>query len=454
MVELLSKMWKPRPVGKDTRPAGSEQGGLSSRKSEDWQYEFNIFCSNKDIDGTILASVSPDQWVQHNSNTRVWYSSDNQITPIVKKEIRLKKPDLFYIVGLYDWNYNFKPLFHFKEIIKIISVRGMLHPGALSQKTFKKKIYLSAWKLLGWHRKYRFQVSDQTEMAYVKNIFGDLIDISVAGNFPLLHKKMELAEKKAGVLKIVSVCLISPMKNIRLILESLVWSRESGAVGSGQGAVANGQPGVASQESEVESSKLVIGRDEESEVGSLESGAVGSGQSAVGRKQSAMTAKAPDANYELKTANYIEYNIYGPVKDGRYWNDCLELIKKMPANVRVKYHGEIPPASVGDVLAKHHVFVLPSKSENYGHAIIEALSAGLPVITSHGTPWNGLGDAKAGSNVSTDDIIDLVDAIDKFAGMEQEEFEAWSNGAAEYARKAVNVEKTKLAYLEMFGVGG
>ncbi len=122
----------------------------------------------------------------------------------------------------------------------------------------------------------------------------------------------------------------------------------------------------------------------------------------------------------------------------------------MPANITVNYHGDIAPDKIVDALAGNHVFILPSKSENFGHAIYEALSAGRPVITSYATPWNNLEMAKAGMNVSTDDIIDIVNAIEFFAGMGQEELEEWSGGARKYAEGTVDVEAIKRQYEEMF----
>ena len=117
----------------------------------------------------------------------------------------------------------------------------------------------------------------------------------------------------------------------------------------------------------------------------------------------------------------------------------------------VKYHGDIKPDEIVDALAANHVFILPSKSENFGHAIYEALTAGRPVITGNTTPWNNLEVAKAGINVSVNGKDELVKAIEFFAAMKQEELEAWSVGAQRYAERAMDVGVIKKQYEVMFG---
>jgi len=334
--------------------------------------EFSIICSNKDLDGTMLEGVPHDQWVQYSTNARVWYCRNRKAVPVLKTAMADSKGGLLYIVGLYDWEYNFKPLLSTGGIRKIISVRGMLHPGALLQKTLKKRIYFTLWKLLGWQKKHLFHVTDETEGEYVRKVFGRDARIAVAGNFPSLHKSLPMPAKNQGQLKLASVALIGPMKNHLKVLDAL--------------RMANGR---------------------------------------------------------------IEYRIYGPVIDEGYWKQCQRMIEQLPANVSVTYCGAVAPIEIEKILSEHHVFILPSKSENYGHSIIEALSAGRPVITSRGTPWNRLEEASAGLNV--DPVIDeLSKAIDRFTRMEQDEMDEWGRGAGAYAANALNVEVVKGQYREMF----
>lgn len=65
------------------------------------------------------------------------------------------------------------------------------------------------------------------------------------------------------------------------------------------------------------------------------------------------------------------------------------------------------------------VFVLPSYSENYGMAIAEALSYGVPVIASHGTPWLAVEEKKCGLWVQNTPQS-LVQAIRRIQRMDLE----------------------------------
>lgn len=383
--------------------------------------EFKIFCSNKDLDGSLLQGVAFDEWVPYNAHTKVWYSSNNNILPVLQEEIQKEKSSYLFITGIYDWQFNAKPLLFCKGVKKIVSVRGMLHPGALSQKSFKKKIYLGFWKLLGLYKQWAvgsgqsgnvFHATDEAEKKYIQQVFGPSVHVKVAANFPNVLDVQPVVQKKPGQLKLVSVALVSAMKNILWVLEGL--SLESGVVSRESGVGSREEKGVSRDWSLV------------------------SGQSSV-------------VSVPSSVVNNIEYNIYGPIKDKPYWEACEAQIKKLPPNITVNYHGDIVPDKIDEALAANHVFILPSKSENYGHSMYEALSAGRPVITSNHTPWNKLEAAKAGINVSLNEPTELVQAIKLFAAMGQEELDTWSKGARAYAETAVDVDEIRRQYEEMFG---
>ena len=63
------------------------------------------------------------------------------------------------------------------------------------------------------------------------------------------------------------------------------------------------------------------------------------------------------------------------------------------------------------------LFVLPSYSENFGMSIAEAMAAKLPVITTHGTPWQEIERYNAGwwvelSQANIDDALAKALSVD------------------------------------------
>ena len=334
---------------------------------------YYIYTSDTDLNGAALEGVPTNEWVDYNGHTKVWYSSPGKISDNLVKQCEAIKPDVVYIVGMYSWHFNMVPLLYCKAPRKILSTRGMLHPGALSQKKWKKKIYLRFFKLLEYHHKVVFHATDADEVRHTGNYFGDAARVTVAGNFPNHIERLPVAEKQPGNLQLFSIALISPMKNILLVLQALA------------------------------------------------------------------KINAP-----------VQYDIYGPIKDHDYWMLCREQMKLLPKNISATWHGELVPAEVVQAMRGSQVFILPSKSENFGHSFYEALSAGRPVITSHYTPWNQLQKNNAGINVSLEHERGLVEGIEFFVEMGDEAFQQWSASAREYALRAVDVEGLRRDYRGLF----
>ena len=57
-----------------------------------------------------------------------------------------------------------------------------------------------------------------------------------------------------------------------------------------------------------------------------------------------------------------------------------------------------------ELFLQSELFILPSFSENFGNVISEALSFGVPVITTQNTPWKILETQKCGWWVKSDEI--------------------------------------------------
>lgn len=131
----------------------------------------------------------------------------------------------------------------------------------------------------------------------------------------------------------------------------------------------------------------------------------------------------------------ILLDLYGAIYDKEYWNQCMIMIKKLPKNITVNYKGSIESEKVPRILEKYNFFVLLSDGENFGHSILEAMTAGLPVIISNFTPWKKLKEKKIGFNVNLKDKKEILEAFNYFLEMNNNQYNLWSKQASLYSYK-------------------
>lgn len=146
----------------------------------------------------------------------------------------------------------------------------------------------------------------------------------------------------------------------------------------------------------------------------------------------------------------VIFDIYGPVKDSQYWNQCLQLISALPENIKCEYHGAVKSELSQEIFSQYHALVLPSKGENFGHAIYECLSVGRPVIIGKNTPWKDVEKDEAGWLVELDSQ-DVAEAIMKLGKLNQNEFESFSKNALNMAQNYFEQSDFESDYSRLFG---
>jgi glycosyltransferase involved in cell wall biosynthesis len=83
----------------------------------------------------------------------------------------------------------------------------------------------------------------------------------------------------------------------------------------------------------------------------------------------------------------VSLDIFGPVDDKKYFDECQAAIKGVRSNVRITWRGSVAPDEVVGIIAGFDFFILPTFGENFGHVILESLSASCPVLLSNRTSW-------------------------------------------------------------------
>ena len=256
----------------------------------------------------------------------------------------------------------------------ILAPRGDFSPGALWLKRYKKRPYVRFTRCLGLCRGITWQATNECEAGHIRSAFG--------------------GGRVADGLRIAVA---------RDLVAGVETAMAAGPAVDAQAAIGRGKrPGAA---------RIVF-------------------LSRISRK------KNLDGAIRLlgRVAGEVEFDIYGPVEDAGYWRECLRLLDELPRNVRAAYRGPVEADRVSEVLSGYHLLLLPTKGENFGHVILEALMAGCPVLVSDETPWRGLAVRQVGWDFPLAAPECSRAALDAAIGMDAVEFGVWSENAARYGK--------------------
>lgn len=165
-------------------------------------------------------------------------------------------------------------------------------------------------------------------------------------------------------------------------------------------------------------------------------------------------SRKKNLDYALRTLLEVQapcvFAIYGMIEDRSYWDECQRLIASLPVHVQVEYRGEVPHDQVHQALSGADLFFFPTRGENYGHVILEALSAGVPVLISDQTPWGDLSSREVGWTLPLSGPQGFADVIDACANETADSRLRRRMMAREYARDVVTASDAIDANIRMF----
>lgn len=193
------------------------------------EYEIAVYTSAYDLGAHApYEGYTPNDWnlvTIGNVPCRVFYSTQPTLQQH-RQVLHDSTPHFVYINGLYIPSILAYALWVRKSNqltpTYIISPRGMLQPGAISNKRLQKKFYLFALKSLGLFRSCYWHVTHTTEVQDVYREISKTAAVRIAENIPKPPFHIFIPpNKEKGKLKLVYISILSAKKNVLGLLEAL-----------------------------------------------------------------------------------------------------------------------------------------------------------------------------------------------------------------------------------------
>lgn len=188
-------------------------------------YQFFIVTSDRDFgDSKPYDGLVADRWHPLSESVSIFYNSPGKLSiPLLKKMFQQLNPSVVYLNSMFSPKFSVLPLFVLKTINYsqriVLAPRGMLRGSALTNKKWKKSIFLRLISYTKVYKKVVFHATDEQELLDIRKHFGRKADAILADNIPNVFNDWKRREKKAGELKIIFLSRIHPIKNLLFALE-------------------------------------------------------------------------------------------------------------------------------------------------------------------------------------------------------------------------------------------
>lgn len=146
-----------------------------------------------------------------------------------------------------------------------------------------------------------------------------------------------------------------------------------------------------------------------------------------------------------------EATIIGDYSDESYFNRFKNGCNQLPKHIKLNHLRAVTPLEIGQYYRDHQVFVSCSKGENFGHAIAEALSYGLPCFIGENTPWTGLKGKGAGQELPLEPAA-FEAALNAYHQLSSEEKAEMSRSAHNFALEFFQPEEYHKQYKALFNI--
>jgi len=388
------------------RPAHKAGGPITSIENlvnllgDEENLDFYIICGLFDYGATEPLPVEQETWVKFGkAQVQYWHPKRLNLNTW-KQVIQQLKPDVVHMQGLWSVKFSILPLLAAQSCKKVLSIdkiivspRGMLTPQALKQKRWLKAPVAWILKRLNAYKNVIFHsTNDQETNEISKYLGGGAISIDNNPSSTIPHN---LRPAKNPILQMPNVprSLYRENHEYTKTRNHLKW--------------------------------LFVGR--------------------ISPEKNPMLLLQALQMLDCPTTGYF----IGGYQNEQYFTEFQNAINNLPTQHQVEYLGELIVDEIAEHLTQCDLLINTSISENFGHAMAEALSAGVPILVGPNTPWQQLREAKAGE-VAEYSAQHFAAAMNKFVTMDAPTHKQFKKGAIQHFADRCELSATKAKYLNLY----